>query len=83
MKEEKLALAYFQWRKKKNFKNFRRMISDGFTGGCKLWRAWRVIKNTVSGKYERTYQEYWKGYDIDVQQFALVTNQTLNQDLVR
>lgn len=67
MQEEKLALAYFQWRKKKNLKNFRRMLSDGFIGGCKLWRAWRVIKNTVSGKYERLYQEYWKEYDIDVQ----------------
>lgn len=62
MDSKKLALAYIEWRKKKSIKNFKRMLSDGFSGGnCLVWRTWRVIKNTVTGKYERLYQEYWKG----------------------
>lgn len=63
MKAEKLGLAYMQWRKKKNIYNFRVMVRDGFTGGNALWRCWRVIKNTISGKYEGLYLEYWKQYD--------------------
>jgi hypothetical protein len=63
MWQEKLALAYFEWRKKKNLKNFKRMLSNGFHGGRMYWKIWRVIKNTLSGKYERLYQQYWKEYD--------------------
>ncbi|MDU6263723.1 MAG: hypothetical protein E6600_04380 [Anaerocolumna aminovalerica] len=32
-------------------------------GGRKYWKIWRVINNTLSGKYERLYQQYWKEYD--------------------
>jgi hypothetical protein len=65
MKKEKLARAYFLWRKKKSICNFKRMLKDGFHGGFIVWRAWRVIKNTLSGKYEKLYQEYWKEYDVN------------------
>ena len=64
MKQEKLARAYFKWRKKKSIVNFKRMINDGFTGGLIVWRIFRVVKNTLSGKYERLYQEYWEEFDI-------------------
>lgn len=63
MKQEKLAKAYMEWRKKKSFKNFKRMLADGFTGGWLVWRIWRVVWNTMSKKYEKLYQENWKEYD--------------------
>ena len=65
MRQEKLARAYFEWRKKKSFTNFKGMLKDGFRGGFIIWRIWRVIKNTVSGKYEMLYQKYWKEYDLN------------------
>lgn len=39
MRKEKLALAYIEWRKHKNVKNFKRMLNDGFRGG---WLPWRI-----------------------------------------
>ena len=58
---EDLGKAYIQWRKKKNLYTMRLMLKDGFTDGTLLWRFYRLIKDTVTGKYEQLYHQYWKG----------------------
>ena len=62
--QQKLMTAYLSWRKKKSIKHFSILVRDGFSGGLLVWRTGRVIKNIVSGKYERLYEKYWKEYDI-------------------
>ena len=62
--QQKLMMAYLSWRKKKSIKNFSILVEDGFIGGLLVWRIGRVIKNIISGKYERLYEKYWKEYDV-------------------
>lgn len=74
----KLRNAYLLWRRKKSIKNFKLMLRDGFTGGVLLWRIWRVIKNTLSGKYENLYEKYWKEYDLKDEKHNTKYNEILN-----
>ena len=45
-------IAIKEWCVKKNFSNFKRLYHDAF--GCNAFfgfRIWRIIRNTVSGRY--------------------------------
>lgn len=56
-KDKKFYKAIQQWNKKKNLSNFILMYTDGFTYHSPIenpiFRVYRIIKNTVSGKYKK------------------------------
>lgn len=42
-----------KWNERKNFKNFCDMYHFWFHGGWCGFRIYRIIKNTISGKYKK------------------------------
>lgn len=61
-----LFLAYEKWKEHKCFSTFIQLYKASFTDRCK-WSAQRrlytVIRNIITGKYERFYEYYSKDYN--------------------
>ena len=59
--------AVCQWNKKKNPKTFFTLYRDGFTHYTlrenPVWRVYKIIKNTLSGKYQWCENELKKRYE--------------------
>lgn len=62
-----LFYAYKKWKEHKCFNTFIRLYKAGFTDKCR-WstprKLYRVIKNLITGKYERFYEYYSKDYSV-------------------
>lgn len=57
MENKKAYDAIVCWVEKPSVKNFFKLYRDGFTirfiWWRPLWRIWRIIRNTVTGKYKQ------------------------------
>lgn len=58
--------AVCQWNKKKNIRTFFVLYRDGFTHYTlrenPVWRVYKIIKNTLNGRYEWCENELDKRY---------------------
>ena len=51
MVKPRVYKALLEWERKKNLDNFRRVYRECFTGGNFIYRTWRIIRNTITGRY--------------------------------
>ena len=58
---EKMFDAVITWRKHKNLTNLKRLVKDGFQGGRIYWRLWRILINSLSGRYRKIQEGYEEG----------------------
>lgn len=49
--------SIYNWNRKKNLKNFKMVYKHCFTGGWFSFKIWRIIKNSISGRYKEFEKE--------------------------
>ena len=64
MVKPRVYKALLEWERKKSLDNFRRVYGECFTGGNFIWRTWRIIRNTITGRYVEMLEMYENSVDI-------------------
>ena len=64
MVKPRVYKALLEWERKKSLDNFRRVYRECFTGGNFIWRTWRIIRNTITGRYVEMLEMYENSVDI-------------------
>lgn len=76
MVKPRVYKALLEWERKKSLDNFRRVYRECFTGGNFIWRTWRIIRNTITGRYVEMLEMYENSVDI---QSALCYNKIIKR----
>jgi hypothetical protein len=50
------------WTERKSLNNFKSVYHSAFTGGNPIWRVWRILRNTISGRYKEMVVDYENSY---------------------
>ena len=61
--DELFYQAICKWNREKSFKNFKELYRQGFTPSLKDifgWRIYRIIRNTLTGRYKELEVELGK-----------------------
>lgn len=66
MVKPRVYKALLEWERKKSLDNFRRVYRECFTGGNFIWRTWRIIRNTITGRYAEMLEMYENSVDIQL-----------------
>ena len=64
MVKPRVYKALLEWERKKSLDNFRRVYRECFTCGNFIWRTWRIIRNTITGRYVEMLEMYENSVDI-------------------
>lgn len=55
--------AIRDWTEHKSIKTFKLVYNFAFTGGCGIWKVWRIFRNTFRGTYKKITEDYEKVID--------------------
>ena len=64
MVKPRVYKALLEWERKKRLDNFRRVYRECFTSGNFIYRTWRIIRNTITGRYVEMLEMYENSVDI-------------------